>query len=80
MNFMPEAISLYLLQAPSEFLDAGGQCGSIVHYFFILGFVGGAFLIFLYLWKKNRLDMDEEPKLTMMKEDDDEEEDSRGGA
>ena len=50
-------------------LDGGGQCGTWVHYGFILAFVGGAFLIFLYLWRKNRLDMDEEPKIKMMEEE-----------
>lgn len=69
----------------TQFLDGGGVCGSAVHYGTILGLVGGAFLIFLYLWKKNKLDMDEEPKHTMMKQEDeefhpDDEGDNRGGA
>lgn len=68
-----------------NFLDGGGLCGSMVHYTMILGFVGGAFLIFLYLWKKDKLDMDEEPKINMMKKEDSEnhsdtEEDGYGGA
>lgn len=50
-------------------LDPTGECGSLVHYGFVLAFVGGAFLVFLYLWKKNKLDMDEEPKHKMFKED-----------
>jgi hypothetical protein len=75
------------LTGNTQFLDGGGLCGSMVHYTLILGFVGGAFLIFLYLWKKNKLDMDEEPKMTMMKKDEidpdyhpDDEGDNRGGA
>lgn len=52
-------------------LDGTGICGGWVHYAFILAFVCSAFLIFLYLWRKNRLDMDEEPKIKMMQEDDD---------
>ncbi len=55
--------------AASEGLDASGECGSLVHYAFILAFVGSAFLAFLYLWKKGKLDMDEEPKIRMMEED-----------
>lgn len=50
-------------------LDGGGVCGSWVHYAFILAFVGSAFLIFLFLWRKNRLDMDEEPKIKMMQDE-----------
>ncbi len=26
-------------------------------------------MVFIYLWKKNRLDMDEEPKFQMMREE-----------
>lgn len=50
-------------------MDAG-VCGSFVHYAFIIAFVGSAFLIFLYLWRKGKLDMDESPKIQMFKEDD----------
>lgn len=51
------------------YLDASGACGSILHYAFILTFVGTAFIIFLYLWKKDKLDMDEEPKHKMMEKE-----------
>lgn len=51
----------------------GGECGNFVHYAFIMAFVGSAFFIFLYLWKKGKLDMDEEPKVRMMKDDEDKE-------
>ena len=52
------------------FLDGGGVCGNFVHYALILAFVGSAFLVFLYLWKKGKLDMDEEPKIRMMNDED----------
>jgi hypothetical protein len=58
------------------FVD-GGECGSLVHYAFILIFVGSAFAAFLYLWKSNRLDMDEEPKYTMMDEEEKKDEPKR---
>lgn len=50
-------------------IDPEGVCGSMVHYAFVLAFVGGAFLIFLYLWKKGKLDMDEDAKIKMMQDD-----------
>lgn len=53
------------LLAESVKID-GGQCGSFTHYSLVIAFVGAAFIIFLYLWKKGKLDMDEEPKITMM--------------
>lgn len=49
--------------------DGGGIYGSLLHYAAIAFFVGGAFIIFIYLWKKGRLDMDEDPKIEMMKTD-----------
>lgn len=55
--------------ADSEVLPDGGVCGSFVHYAFILAFVGSAFLIFLYLWRKGKLDMDEEPKIRMLQDE-----------
>lgn len=50
-------------------LDPMGIYGSIFHYSFVIASVGGAFLVFICLWRKKRLDMDEEPKYQMMKED-----------
>ncbi len=46
------------------------ESGALFHYAFVLSMVGGAFLVFFYLWRKGRLDMDEEPKLQMMEERD----------
>lgn len=54
----------------SRWLDETGATGSLVHYAFIIAFVGSAFFIFLHLWKKGKLDMDEEPKITMMQDED----------
>lgn len=56
-------------------VDSSGIYGGIFHYALIFAFVGSAFLAFLYFWSRGRLDMDEEPKLQMMK---DNEEDFRG--
>lgn len=57
------------LLANSNPLDGGGICGEIMHYSMVVAFVGSAFLVFIYLWRKGRLDMDEEPKYQMMKDD-----------
>lgn len=51
-------------------IDGAGVYGTILHYALVIAFVGSAFLIFVCLWKKNRLDMDEEPKYTMMENED----------
>ena len=50
-------------------MDAIGVYGNFFHYGLVFAIVGSAFLIFCYLWKKNRLDMDEEPKFQMMQEE-----------
>ncbi len=63
---MKNPLTLIQQMAAAPVLDGGGECGTITHYVFILTLVGSAFLIFLYLWKKGKLDMDEEPKQTMM--------------
>jgi hypothetical protein len=47
-------------------IDGFGVYGNYVHFSFVVLFVGSAFLIFLYLWNKGRLDMDEEAKFQMM--------------
>jgi hypothetical protein len=49
--------------------DSSGVSGAYLHYGLIILMVGSAFIIFIYLWYKGRLDMDEEPKHQMMKED-----------
>jgi hypothetical protein len=55
--------------------DTSGIYGGIYSYAFILALVGAAFLAFIYFWSKGRLDMDEEPKMQMMREN---EEDNNG--
>lgn len=47
-------------------VDLGGVYGTALHYSLIFAFMGSAMLIFAYLWRKGRLDMDEEPKMQMM--------------
>ena len=49
-------------------IDSMGVYGSMFHYAFVIAFVASAFIIFFYLWRKKRLDMDEEPKFQMMQE------------
>jgi hypothetical protein len=51
-------------------LDGEGVYGSLLHYGLIIALVGSAMLIFLYLWIKGRLDMDEEPKYVMFEAND----------
>ena len=48
--------------------DENGVYGTIFHYSLIIALVLSTLLVFIYFWKKNRLDMDEEPKLTMMED------------
>lgn len=50
-------------------LDGEGLYGTFFNYAFTVALVGSAILIFIYLWYKGRLDLDEEPKMTMMKAD-----------
>jgi len=50
-------------------IDAMGVYGNYFHYAMVIAFVGSAFLIFFYLWKNKRLDMDEDPKFQMMQEE-----------
>ncbi|MDP1879672.1 MAG: hypothetical protein Q8K60_01870 [Parachlamydiaceae bacterium] len=49
-------------------LDGAGVYGSVLHYAFVISFAGNAFLIFIYLWCKNKLNMDEEAKFQMMED------------
>jgi hypothetical protein len=46
--------------------------GGLFHYAMVIARVGSAALIFFYLWRKGRLDMDEEAKLQMMRSDEEE--------
>lgn len=49
--------------------DGLGVTGTNFHYGMVFLLVGSAFFVFVYLWKKKRLDMDEEPKFQMMEEE-----------
>lgn len=49
--------------------DGIGVHGNFLHYGIVISLVGSAFLIFFYLMKKKRLDMDETPKFQMMMEE-----------
>lgn len=46
-----------------------GYMGSLAHMFWILAFFGSAVIVFIYLWRKGRLDFDEEPKWTLFDQD-----------
>lgn len=50
-------------------IDVMGIYGSLFHYALVIAFVGSAWIVFFTLWKKKRLDMDEEPKFQMLSED-----------
>lgn len=50
-------------------IDGAGAYGGFLVYGLTIAFVGSALSMFLYLWYKGRLDMDEEAKLQMMLED-----------
>jgi hypothetical protein len=47
-------------------IDGMGVYGNYFHYALVIAFMGSAFLIFCFLWRRNRLDMDESPKFQMM--------------
>lgn len=49
--------------------DSTGIYGAMFHYALVFFLVGSAFLVFFYLWRKGRLDMDESPKFQMMQEE-----------
>ncbi len=57
------------LAAIAQELDGIGVYGAMLLYSTILMLGGSALLVFLYLWKKGRLDMDEEPKMTVFAEE-----------
>lgn len=50
-------------------LDAAGVYGEILNYTIMAFFALSAFIIFLFLWYKGRLDMDESPKLHMLEDE-----------
>lgn len=54
-----------ILASMAQEVDGIGVYGAMLLYSTILAMGGSAFLLFLYLWHKGRLDMDEEPKMTV---------------
>lgn len=50
-------------------IDGYGVYGNYLHYGLVIFFGGSAFIIFLYLYKRGKLDMDEEPKYQMMEDE-----------
>ena len=60
---------IYLLGDLASELDWSGIYGGIFHYGMIIAFFLGALLAFLFFWWRGQLDMDEEPKLQMMRND-----------
>jgi hypothetical protein len=53
-------------------LDSSGFFGQLLHYLALFFMMGLTLVIFLYLWKEKRLDMDEAAKYQMLKGDEDE--------
>ncbi len=50
------------------FTDVLGVYGNYFHYGLVIFLSGSAFILFLYLWKKQSLHMDEEPKFIVFQE------------
>lgn len=48
--------------------DGFGNIGLILDYTLIVFFSGSTLILFLYFWKKKRLDFDEDPKYQMFNE------------
>ena len=56
--------------AIADQLDPFGIYGDALRFGVLFALMGSALVVFLYLWKNGRLDMDEEPKQLMMEIDD----------
>lgn len=65
MNIESMIALLAVVDSP-RVIDGFGVYGNFLHYYLVVAFVGSALMIFLYLWKNEKLDMDEEPKIQMM--------------
>lgn len=50
-------------------IDGKGIYGFVLHYALLFAQFGGAFFVLIYLWRKKRLDMEEEPKYYLFYED-----------
>jgi hypothetical protein len=51
-------------------IDSVGIYGFILHYCLLFAFFGSALMVFIYLWKIKRLDMEEKPKYTLFEVED----------
>lgn len=51
-------------------LDSSGFFGQLLHYLILFMMFGMTLLIFIYLWRQKKLDMDEAAKYQMMEDDD----------
>lgn len=49
-------------------IDSTGYMGTLLSAAMMVVFAGSALLIFVYLWRKNKLDMDEEAKYYVFKD------------
>lgn len=49
--------------------DGSGLYGSLFNYAILSALFFSTLLVFVYLWRKGRLDMDEEAKWKMLEED-----------
>jgi len=58
----------------AQTLDGFGIYGWMVTYTMGAAFFGSALLVFIYLWRKGRLDMDEGPAIQMLQRKDGSEE------
>ncbi len=51
--------------------DSIGIYGNILHHSLVMCFMGSALLVFIYCWRKGRLDMDDDAANQMMQMSDD---------
>jgi nitrogen fixation-related uncharacterized protein len=58
----------------AKVLDGVGLYGELLHFIIALVSFGTAVLIFIYLWRKGRLDMDEGPAERMLHDEPEEKE------
>lgn len=57
------------LLGSTQIRDGSGVYGYFMHYSMVFALVGSAIIIFIYLWRNGRLDMDEEAKFQMMRQE-----------
>lgn len=52
-------------------IDETGLTGSLFHFTFLVALMGSALIVLVALWRHDRLDFDESPKMQMMEDRDD---------